>query len=268
MCTDDSGPYLIYTDPAHLDAVAFGGTMYSLVGVNNRNFGDDVEYTFDPFGPSPTTQLLEWDDQSGGGYDDINLETPPTSGAHWLRVRVVDAEGVPYENPSATVIVMVFVRDELHPDKPLVGVLEPRPDHPHVDGTELIFELAVMPGSFSFSAYGGLSPCQPLPDCPDPFAPECEDECGPIPRIGDAKVYLDEDFESCLPVEFPNCTLDYKGEIEEYLDAFVARGYIDADLVPEPGSHTFSAMLWYGYGPYPTSEAPIYVTTPLEIVSE
>jgi hypothetical protein len=264
-CVDDSGPKLEFVFPSPLDAVTIGELMFAYVRVYERASQDDLEFTFDPFGPTPMTTFLEWDEFAYPNDNGLSIPTPPEPGAHWLRARVLDADGAPYENPSATQYIMVFVRDELDPDKPLLGLLEPRPDRPHVAGTDLTYEIAVLPGSFSFSDYG--TTCEPLPDCADPFAPECEAECGPISRSGYAFVYLDHDLSSCV-AEQPGCANDYDGIADEQIDAVIVRGQVGAMFLPEPGAHTFSAMLFHTQGgPYPSTLAPIFVTQTFDIVS-
>jgi hypothetical protein len=261
-CVDDRGPALSFVFPAALDAVDFGATLSTYVYVADRQPDDVVEFTFDPFGPSPLTTILEWTFSASPDYHGTDLTTPPQAGAYWLRARVLDADGKPYDNPSATQYVMTFVRDELHPDKPIVTLLEPRPDQIHPAGTPLSYTVAVLPGSFSFSQYS--SACHPLDNCDDPFAPECADTCGPISRSGEVLLYLDQDLPECA-TELPGCLPSYISIPEEQLDAFIVRGEILPTFVETPGRHTLSAMLSYDYAPYPTANAPIFTSQTLDI---
>ncbi|MCA9680933.1 MAG: hypothetical protein KC457_01960 [Myxococcales bacterium] len=263
VCVDDTGPALDMSIPSPLAATTPGGGLFAYVHIPGRDPDQRVEFSFDPFGPSPTSTILEWAGNDFPEYSGLTLEAPLEPGAHWLRGRVLDGALQPYENPSATQYVLIFVRDPVHPDKPMVGMLEPRPDRRHRAGTPLPYSIAVLPGSFIFSTYGGV--CEPLPDCADPFAPECEDECGPISRSGRAHLYLDEELPDCFAA---GCFGNYVDGLEGQDDAYIVHGHVHESNFAEPGLHELSAVLFYDYTPYPSASAPIYTTQTLEVIAE
>jgi hypothetical protein len=262
ICVDDQGPALDIVFPSELDAVELGGSFFTYVSViPEREPGDAVALTFDPHGPNPITTRHEWADNDYPCCTGLGLAAPLEPGPHWLRVALLDDDGQPYANPSATKEVLVFVRDGVHPDKPSVALLEPRPGHVHPIGHDLTFVAAVLPGTFAFSSYGEF--CEPLPDCADPFAPECEDECGPVSRFGGLVALLDQDLPACT-LDQVSCALSFVARPDEQLDAIIVRGTIDAAEL-EAGDHELAVMLVHDYAAYPSEAAPIYTTQPLRV---
>lgn len=268
LCADDTGPRVDLSLPSHMSVFGYELTVVSVyMTVTSDNDDDQVEIVVDP-GGDPQTQLFPIEEL----YKtvDMFLQTPLGPGPHRVRVRVVDAGGQPYTNPSATAEHLLFVRDPDIPNTPQVALVWPPSGYQHRIGNPLEVEVAVLPGSFTF-ADGDT--CEPLPDCEPAFAPECEATCGPVTRYGHAKLYSLSDYPGCLLNTPIDCNGEYIGALRaigsgELIDGHQMRGMISAELLgDEPGSIPLTVALSYSaHDPYPNDANVIHETIELQLV--
>jgi hypothetical protein len=267
VCADDTGPGVDVLLPAHMSV--FSGELEILglyLSVDSDNADDQVEIVVD-LGGSPQVEVFAVADL----WMTVNmfLATPLAPGPHHVRARVLDADGQPYANPSATMEVVLFVRDPDIPNTPQVAVVWPPSGYEHRIGNPLEVEVAVLPGSFTFA--DGES-CEPVPDCEPELAPECEDWCGPVTRYGHAKLYIRPDYPGCLLDEPISCFGDYIGSLRApgaaLIDGHQARDTIPAELLgDEPGSVPLTVALNFSsHAAYPSAANIIFETIELQLV--
>lgn len=271
VCADDRGPSFSVGYPEHLEA--FEGEVTGLdfyFGVPVV-IGDQIELLIDPGTVDEHRELLalEDDDDYQYVYASLSLPAPLAVGPHRLRMRVIDGDGQPYPNPSATHDVIVFVRDPDIPSTPQVAIVWPPFGHQHRLGNPLEVEVAVLPGSFTF--VDDSDNCPPLPDCEPVFAPECENQCGPISRMGHAKLFSRPDYPDCL-LDFPvGCNGDYIASMRpgsvDVIDGHQIRVVLPPERFTELGTVPLQAALSYSYhDPYPTADAVVHHSITLTLV--
>jgi hypothetical protein len=269
VCVDNEGPSLSWVLPFHLEA--YEGEIDSLavnVHVSSSSAGDQVELIVDPGADDPHREVFVAADL----YTTINflLPTPLAVGPHHLRARLLDDDGQPYANPSASAEIVVFVRDLAIPDTPQIAIVWPPSGYEHRLGNPLEVEIAVLPGSFAFVTQGDS--CEPLPNCEPELAPECESECGPVSRYGHARLYSQLDFPECLLGEGLDCNTNYIANLRpggdvDVIDAHQVRGVLDDQIFEAPGAVPLAVALSYdNYGPYPSAANVIHETVELQLV--
>jgi hypothetical protein len=266
VCADDRGPELNVALPEHL--VQLDGTSTTLAAIANVfdvAEGDQVEFIIDPAAAAPHRELVAIEGDSA--TTELMLPAPLAVGPHHLRARIVDADGQPYANPSASDEVVMFVPDPIIPDTPQLAIVWPPHDYEHRLGNPIEVELVALPGSFTFVEEG--PECMPLPNCEPEFAAECEAECGPVERSGHAKLYALPEYPNCL-LDVPiNCNGDYIWSLRtaERINDYTVRVLLDAVYGVQPGATPLHAALSSGYHqPYPSEANVIHDTITLQVV--
>lgn len=269
---DDSGPAFEFDSPFALDTFSPGLSSLSLL-VNPDELDTQLELSVHASDLGGLTHELTFE-TIPHSYFSFPLEPPLASGPHHLRGRLLQPDGTPYENHEATQDVVFFVRDAEIPTTPQLAIVWPPPGYEHPAGRDLEVEVAVLPGSFTFSKFG--EECEPIPGCVPSFAPECEDTCGPVSRAGNVKLYVDDEgeFPGCLEIEKSTCGWDYiyvmpGSQGAELVDGHFARGVILGERLPESGSFSLHAVLSYpSHLFYPSEAELIYNTVDIEIIAD
>ncbi|MFO7563989.1 MAG: hypothetical protein R6X02_15190 [Enhygromyxa sp.] len=269
VCVDDRGPAVRILLPESLQA--FDGELSSIlvnVSVVDLGEGDQVEVIVDPAVANPHRELVAIDGESASVT--LTLPTALAPGSHHLRAQLVDADGQPYPNPSASAEVVLFVRDPEVPDTPRVAVVWPPSGYQHRIGTPLEVEVVVMPGSFGL--VGEADSCAPVVDCEPELGPECEDSCGPVSRSGHAKLFTLPDYPACL-FDLPiSCNGQYimslrPGAGAELLDDHRVRGVLPGEQLTVPGTRPLQAALSFAdHDPYPSRANVIYDQITIELI--
>jgi hypothetical protein len=266
VCADDRGPEIHINFPEHLLQVQADDAMSLDAGASvfEAAEGDQVEFIVDPAADAPYRELvaLAGDDAT----TTLMLPAPLAVGPHHVRARIVDADGQPYANPSASAEVVVFVPDPDIPDTPQLAIVWPPHGYEYRVGNPLEVELEVLPGSFTFVDDG--PECMPLPNCEPEFAPECEAECGPVERSGHAKLFALPDFPACVLDEPISCGLDYVWSLRsaERLSDYEVRDALPELYGVEPGATPLHAALNSGYHQaYPSNANIIHDTITLQV---
>jgi hypothetical protein len=271
VCADDRGPNIMLNLPEHMTIVDNVDTSLTAIAfVESANDGDQIEFIVDPGAANPHRELYPIDADSGGGL--LTLPAPLAVGPHHLRARVVDGDGQPHANPSASTEHVLFVLDPDIPDTPQIAVVWPPSGYEHRIGSPLEIEIIVRPNSFTFVAEG--DDCGPIPGCEPEFAPECEDQCGPVSRFGHVKLFTLPDYPGCLLDEPISCNGSYidalrpDGDDVEVTNGYQLRASVPGErLGSEPGSVPLSVALSYDYhDPYPSAANVIYETITLKLV--
>jgi hypothetical protein len=266
VCADDRGPQITIHLP---ESMTIYGTDESMLAVHASVFesadGDRVEFIVDPAADAPHRETIAIDGDSASTV--LMLPDPLAVGPHHLSARVVDADGVPYPNPSASNEVVTWVPDPDIPDTPQIAIVWPPHDYQHRLGNPLEIELVVLQDSFTFVEDG--PECLPLPNCEPEFAPECEAECGPVERSGHAKLYTLPDYPNCLLDEPISCNGEYIWSLRnpEQLEDFRVREVLPGDVNFELGGTPLHAALSSGYHmPYPSAANVIRDTITLQVI--
>ncbi|HLT34796.1 MAG TPA: hypothetical protein VK034_00890, partial [Enhygromyxa sp.] len=241
------------------------------VGVVDVAATDQVELIIDP-GDQEHHELLAITGDSIA--TEVTLPAALTAGPHHLRARIVDRDGQPHPNPSASAEVVVFVRDQVIPDTPQIAVVWPPDGYRHRVGNPLEVEVAVLAGSFTFVERSDQE-CKPLADCEPAFGLECEDQCGPVSREGHARIYMLPEYPGCL-LGWPDlpigCNGDYASSLRpgsggELLDEHRVRGVIRENLLSKPGMIPLHAGLSYSYhDSYPSDADVIHESITIEVI--
>lgn len=268
VCVDDRGPQIVVQLPEQLTVVPNDATsLATAVSVTDVVDGDQLELIVDPTAAAPQRELIAIDGNSANA--ELTLPAPLAPGSHHLRARIVDADGQPYPNPSASAEVVLFVRDPDIADTPQIAVVWPPSGHQHEIGNPLEIEIAVLYDSFTFVTSG--ADCKPLPDCEPELGPACEAECGPVSRLGHAKVFMLPDYPACLFDQPINCNGLYIASLRpddaELLGDGRVRAVIPAERLLEPGSTPMQVALSYvDHDAYPSKANVIYDEIMLELI--
>lgn len=270
VCADDRGPNMSLSLPEHLTVLDGEVTMLTVSAIVDSGIeGDQVEFVVDPAAADPHREVVALEDAQSGLQ--LLLAAPLAVGPHHVRARVLDGDGQPYANPSATVEIVLFVRDPEISDTPQVAFVWPPSGYEHRIGNPLEVQIAVLPGSFSLVADGPA--CQPLADCEPELAAECEDQCGPVERMGHPKIYTLPDYPGCLLDEPVNCNGLYIDALRpvngvEVIDEHQVRTAIRREyLADEPGSVLLSVALSYNdHDPYPSEANVIHESITLKLI--
>jgi hypothetical protein len=273
VCVDDQdGPYLTVSSPDNFEGFDAGLTgLYMFFSIPwDGPAGDRVMVTIDPGEAGETTVVF---DEFHNGFPTGTTEVPVpgglSEGPHRMLTQIIDASGEPYPNPDATDLRTIFVRNAEVPNTPQVAIHWPPPGHEFIADQPIVIDIGVLPGSFTFSSWGGA--CRPLADCTPAFAPECEDTCGPVARSGSALLYIEEDFPACLADAPISCELSFAALLTpgsqevELLDGHLIRGTIEIPL--PPGEYTLTAALSYAgaCSIYPSRSAAMYDQIPISV---
>jgi hypothetical protein len=260
---DQDGPTLSMVFPADLWAFDAGLPSVNLFfSIDSDDAaGDRVRVTIDPGTADEASAVFDaFVNGYVAGVTEVVVPGGLSDGPHRVLAQIIDADGEPYPNPSATDQRVIFVRDAVLPDTPQLAVHWPPPGHEYRADQPADLEIAVLPGSFAFSSLAG--DCHPLDDCTPAFAPECGASCGSVSRSGSVIVYVEDGFPACLADEPISCEGQFIGLLEpgsddaELLDGHLIRG----PLFLLPGEYTLTAVLRYSsdYTIYPSEAEVIY----------
>jgi hypothetical protein len=263
VCVDNpDGPYLVVNSPEDLEAFDSGLASVSFwFSIGPDTPEARVMVTIDPGRVGETTAVF---DSLVNGFptetSDVLIPAGLSDGPHQVLTQVIDASGEPYPNPHATDLRTIFVRDAEIPSTPQVAIHWPLPGHEYLAGQPIEIEVAVLPGSFTFSSVG--ESCRPLDDCTPAFSQACEESCGQVSRSGSAVLYVEEDFPACLADEPIGCELAFRGLLSPGSpEASLLDGYLIRGTIPlEPGEHTLTAALSYSgeCSIYPNKASAMY----------
>lgn len=267
ICADDRGPQITVVLPEALQVFDETSSVPAAANVVDAGAGDQVEWTVDPGTGSAHTELVALTGDSADVV--LALSAPLEIGPHHLRARLVDSDGTPYANPSATSEVVVFVSDPAFPDTPQVAIVWPPAGHVHRIANPLEIELAVR----NFDIVDAPDDCPPLPDCEPEFDPQCEATCGPVSREGHVKIYAEFNYPACLLDTPIGCNGFYIMALRPLDDEveLIGANQIRATLqsmyfFEQPGTIPLTAALSYGYhDPYPSETGVIYETVSIEL---
>jgi hypothetical protein len=266
VCADDRGPEVTVLLPESLQPFGEDSSMTAVAHVGDAIEGDQLEWILDPGSSSPHRELVAVSD--GRAESMLSLPAPLTVGSHHLRARLVDADGTPYPNPSASAEVVVFVPDPVIPDTPQLAIVWPPHGHVHRLGNPLEIEVVVLPNSFEITDYDGSDTCQPVPDCVPAFDPSCQDQCGAVSREGHVKIFMEPDYPNCLLDQPIGCNGSYIAVMrpgddgDTVIGASQIRSLLETKtFFQEPGTVSLTAALSYhDHNPYPNDTAIVYET--------
>ncbi len=194
-CDNDDGPQLIIKEPEPLARVSFAPAIDLTVQIGGSGLALVTPDSADLDGSGYIEVYLDGEKLArltqGTVAEGVLLRQTLESlspGVHYLEARSFRANGVPYQQPSATAHTHFWIDD----GSPQIALLSPRPDQPHLLGRALDVEIAVLNYDF--------------------IRPEFDD-ASTTPGLGHAHIYLgQDDYPDCLPA----CNGNY--EVSVYPD--------------------------------------------------